>query len=86
MKVNANLENCYGISKLEYCFDFTTSAVYAIYAPNGFMKTSLSKTFDDIAKGRPTSDLIFPERPNRRDVTYDDGNAVQAGNIFVIEP
>ena len=86
MKVNANLENCYGISKLEYSFDFTTSAVYAIYAPNGFMKTSLSKTFDDIAKGRPTSDLIFPERPNRRDVTYDDGKAVEAGNVFVIEP
>ena len=86
MKVNANLENCYGISKLEYSFDFTTSTVYAIYAPNGFMKTSLSKTFDDIAKGRPTSDLIFPERPNRRDVTYDDGNAVEAENVFVIEP
>lgn len=86
MKVNANLENCYGISKLEYSFDFTTSAVYAIYAPNGFMKTSLSKTFDDISKGRPTSDLIFPERPNRRDVTYDDGNAVEAENVFVIEP
>ena len=50
------------------------------------MKTSLSKTFDDIAKGRPTSDLIFPERPNRRDVTYDDGNAVEAENVFVIEP
>ena len=86
MKVNANLENCYGISKLEYSFDFTTSAVYAIYAPNGFMKTSLSKTFDDIAKGRPTSDLIFPERPNLRDVTYDDGKAVEAEDVFVIEP
>lgn len=86
MKVKVNLENCYGISKLEYNFDFTASAVYAIYAPNGFMKTSLSKTFDDIAKGRATSDLIFPERPNRRDVTYDDGTAVEAENVFVIEP
>ena len=86
MKVKVNLENCYGISKLEYNFDFATSAVYAIYAPNGFMKTSLSKTFDDIAKGRATSDLIFPERPNRRDVTYDDGTDVEAENVFVIEP
>ncbi len=86
MKVKVNLENCYGISKLEYNFDFAISAVYAIYAPNGFMKTSLSKTFDDIAKGRSTSDLIFPERPNRRDVTYDDGKAVEAENVFVIEP
>ncbi len=86
MKVNVNLENCYGISKLEYSFDFATSAVYSIYAPNGFMKTSLSKTFDDIAKGRPTSDLIFPERPNRRDVTYDDGKAVESEHVFVIEP
>ena len=86
MKVNVNLENCYGISKLEYSFDFTTSPVYAIYAANGFMKTSLSKTFDDIAKGRPTSDLIFPERPNRREVTNDTGKDVEAENIFVIEP
>ena len=86
MKVNVNLENCYGISKLEYSFDFTTSPVYAIYAANGFMKTSLSKTFDDIAKERPTSDLIFPERPNRREVTKDNGKDVEAENIFVIEP
>jgi hypothetical protein len=86
MKVNVNLENCYGISKLEYSFDFTTSPVYAIYAPNGFMKTSFSKTFEDIAKGRPTSDLIFPERPNRREVTNDTGKDVEAENVFVIEP
>lgn len=86
MKIITNLENCYGISKLEYSFDFTDSAVYAVYAPNGFMKTSFSKTFDDIAKGKTTSDLIFPARPNRRDVKYEQGQVIEAADVFVIEP
>lgn len=50
MKLNVDLKNCYGISELNHCFDFTNSSGYAIYAPNGFMKTSMSKTFDDYAK------------------------------------
>ena len=63
MKLNINLKNCYGISELSHTFDFTKTSGYAIYAPNGFMKTSLSKTFDDHAKGREPVDHIFPDRP-----------------------
>lgn len=84
--ITINLENCYGIHKLQYEFDFSDSSAYSIYAPNGFMKTSLSKTFDDISKGRQTQDIIFPERVTLRDVKDGLGNDIAGENIFVIEP
>lgn len=86
MKLDVSLSNCYGIGELKYCFDFTNSSGYAIYAPNGFMKTSLSKTFDDHAKGRDSEDLIFPDRPTTRMLTDDDGVSISADSIFVVEP
>lgn len=86
MKLNIDLKNCYGISELTHCFDFTASSGYAIYAPNGFMKTSLSKTFDDHAKGRDSVDLIFADRASSRTITDAAGVSVVPGSIFVIEP
>lgn len=86
MKLNVDLKNCYGISELNHCFDFANSSVYAIYAPNGFMKTSMSKTFDDYAKGRDSSDLIFPDRVTTRVLTDNAATAIAADSIFVIEP
>lgn len=86
MKLNVDLKNCYGISELKHCFDFTTSSGYAIYAPNGFMKTSLSKTFDDHAKGKESGDLIFPDRITTRELTDGNGANIAAESIFVIEP
>ncbi len=86
MKLNIDLKNCYGISELEHCFDFTNSSAYAIYAPNGFMKTSLSKTFDDHAKGRDSADLIFTDRVSNRAITDAAGANVAPESIFVIEP
>lgn len=51
-----NLKNCYGIQSLEKEFDFSRTGngkprAYAIYAPNGTMKTSFSKTFVDLSNG-----------------------------------
>ncbi|MPS77925.1 MAG: hypothetical protein E2591_07615 [Achromobacter sp.] len=86
MKLNVNLKNCYGISELNHCFDFRTSSGYAIYAPNGFMKTSLSKAFDDHAKGKKSEDLIFPDRLTTRELTDENGASITADSIFVIEP
>lgn len=50
------LKNCYGIHSLDHEFDFDTNngkkaAAYAIYAPNGLMKTSFTKTFEALSKG-----------------------------------
>lgn len=86
MKLTVDLKNCYGISELVHEFDFSNTNSYAIYAPNGFMKTSFSKTFDDLAKGRETKDLIFPDRESIRIIKYDVGGDVAADSVFVVEP
>ncbi|MEI7188070.1 hypothetical protein [Dickeya dianthicola] len=86
MKLIIDLKNCYGISELAHEFDFNITKGYAIYAPNGFMKTSLSKTFDDLANGRETKDLIFPDRKSGRVIKDDAGNNIAADSVFVIEP
>lgn len=51
-KVKVNMQNCFGISKLDYTFDFSNTNVIAIYARNGLMKTSFSKTFQKIKEGK----------------------------------
>jgi len=40
INLNIDLENCYGIKKLQEQFDFSNGKAYAIYAPNGSMKGS----------------------------------------------
>ena len=88
MMLSVDLKNCYGISELVYEFDFNINSTkgYAIYAPNGFMKTSFSKTFDDLAKGRETKDLIFPDRKSIRIIKDGAGNDIGADSVFVVEP
>ena len=51
-----DLENCYGIKKLNIKFDFSEQRVYAIYAPNGVMKSSLAQTFEDESVGATSAD------------------------------
>lgn len=86
MKLSIDLKNCYGISELKHEFDFNVTNGYAIYAPNGFMKTSLSKTFDDLAKGRETKDLIFPDRASSRSIKDDTGSEIPSDSVLVVEP
>jgi hypothetical protein len=42
-RVTVSLANCYGIRKLQHEFDFSQRKAYAIYAPNGSMKSSLAR-------------------------------------------
>jgi len=70
-KINVNLQYCYGIKKLEKEF-VLSNRTFTIYAPNGSMKTSFAKTFDDYSKGRDTKDLAFPERETVREIKADD--------------
>lgn len=51
-RVKVDLENCYGIKKLQHNFDFKKEKVYAIYAPNGVMKTSFAQAFQGGASHR----------------------------------
>ncbi|MEA9812543.1 hypothetical protein VDF77_14935 [Xanthomonas campestris pv. raphani] len=50
------------------------------------MKTSLSKTFDDHAKGRDSVDHIFPDRISSKSILDAAGANVSPDSIFVIEP
>ena len=85
-KVNIDLENCYGIKKLQEQFDFSQFKAYAIYAPNGAMKTSLAQTFKDVADATASKDRIFPARVSSRKITDENGVDLPKGSIFVVPP
>lgn len=89
MIINLSLENCYGIKKLTHSFDFNKPRVqnkknvHLLYAPNGTMKTSLSKTFDDLSKGNTPSDLICPHKLSKYNILFDN-SPIKQDQIFVI--
>lgn len=88
-QLSINFENCYGIKKLNFNFDLeergSSKGVYSIYAPNGFMKSSFARAFDDARLGKDSRDIIYPERQTIREISVD-GEALEAESIFVIKP
>jgi len=82
-KLTLKLEYCYGIKKLEHEFNFR-NRTFAIYAPNGVMKTSFAKTFKDFSNGSETKDLAFPSRKTVREIEADIGITPEI--FFIIEP
>jgi len=85
-RLTINLENCYGIKKLAYTFDFGDSNVYAIYAPNGSMKTSLALTFQAVAEGRKPEDRLYRDRVTRCDILDENGKELSKNDIVVLTP
>ena len=83
-KLTISLENCYGITKMHTELDFANCNVYAIYAPNGAMKSSLAQTFKDMADGIPSKDRIFPERVCARNITDETGADLPRDSILVV--
>jgi len=68
-KLTVDLENCYGIKRLVTEFDFTARRTFAIYAPNGAMKSSFAEAFKvpfhegaEFRKGK--------QRPDARDARH----------------
>jgi len=84
-KLKVDLKNCYGIQSLECEFDFAASKskAYAIYAPNGLMKTSFSKTFENLAKGQNPREERY-NRPSTCTIEAD-GVAVAKETIYVLK-
>lgn len=89
-RLKVNLENCYGISGMNHEFDFTRgkphkpiAKAYAVYAPNGLMKSSFAKTFDALSKG----DAPREERYNRPStfIVESDGTAVSKEVFYVLK-
>jgi hypothetical protein len=83
-KITVDLENCYGIKKLKHEFDFSKKSAFAIYAPNGIMKSSLAQTFKDIADGAQSGDRIFPSRKSQRKITDEFGKPLPKAAVLVV--
>ena len=81
-KLKLNLKYCYGIGKLDVELEFKHKG-FAIYAPNGVMKTSLAKTMFDLSEDRAPKDLHFPDRDTVTEVTLN-GEAIKKEEIFVV--
>lgn len=85
-KLNLELENCYGIKKLQTHFDFSRRKAYAIYAPNGAMKSSLAQTFRDVSDAKASKDRIFPSRVCVRNITDEHNVDLPKESVYVIRP
>ena len=66
--IKVNFENCYGIKKLSYDFTFSDCRVIAIYAPNGIMKTSFAKAFQDLSLQIESKDRVFTDVQTKREI------------------
>ena len=87
MKIlNIELENCYGIKALQQQLDFSQEKAYAIYAPNGSMKSSLAQVFQDVADDTESKDRIFPGRVSSRQITDENGVDLPKDSVFVVRP
>jgi hypothetical protein len=84
--LHIDLSNCYGIKKLEADFDFAQHKAYAIYAPNGAMKSSLAHTFKDLADGVASKDVIFPTRVSSRTIADETGTEIPKDQVLVVAP
>jgi energy-coupling factor transporter ATP-binding protein EcfA2 len=77
------LENCYGIGKLEYTFDFNKHKTYSIYAPNGVMKTSFANTFKRLSENKEPEEKLYNRIPKWE--ILDDGTTIDVSKIVVIK-
>ena len=81
-----DLKHCYGIRRLQKQFSFNHCPTVAVYAPNGAMKSSLAKTFQDISEGKDSTDLVFPDRDTKRLITDEKGVSLETASILVVRP
>lgn len=83
-RVSVDLQNCYGIKALKHEFDFSGKPAWAIYAPNGVMKTSLAETFLDASVPKDSQDRIFPGRKASRSIKDEAGIEIEGERVLVV--
>ena len=90
-KLKIDLTNCYGIAELSHEFDLlpilkkggkAVTRAYAIYAPNGLMKTSFAKTFTQLVLAKPAKEERFGRQASAV-VSWDDV-AIQPEQVYVL--
>lgn len=79
-----DLTNCYGIGTLKTDLKLNKNCSCLLYAPNGTMKTSFTKTIKQLISGKKTEDCIFKERPSSAEITID-GVAINKDNTYVFD-
>jgi hypothetical protein len=84
-ELKMNLENCFGIQKLNQSIDYSNNNVAVIYAPNGTMKSSLAKTFEAIRDNRPVEEKVFG-CVSSYSVVDENNTNIPSESIMVINP
>jgi len=84
-KLSLDLENCFGIQKLDYIIDYSENNIAIIYAPNGTMKSSLAKTFESIRDNKPVEEKVFGYK-SIYSITDENGTDINPESIIVINP
>lgn len=82
-ELKLNFEYCHGINKFKYNFDLNND--YLIYAQNGTMKTSFSKTLMDYKKCEDSSDIYFPNRTSIRNINLEGDNHLDTNSLVIID-
>lgn len=84
-ELRLQLENCYGIQKLDEHIDYSNNNVAIIYAPNGTMKSSLAKTFEALRDGKPVEEKVFGYASSCN-ITDEQNVPISDEKIIVINP
>lgn len=84
-ELKLDLENCYGIKKMNKTIDYSNNNVAIIYAPNGTMKSSLAKTFEAIRDDRQVEEKIYGFKSSCS-ISDEDNVAISKEQIIVINP
>lgn len=89
-QLKVRLKNCYGICDLEHSFEFDNPTdqgpkkrSFAIYAPNGTMKSSFANTFLALASGGAPKEERY-NRPTECSV-LEDGHDLNPESIYVLK-
>ena len=82
-QLHIDLKNCYGIGEMSFGIKFDAGRnACVIYAPNGTMKTSFTKTVLDLLEGKLPKDKIFKDRVTSANITLDEKN-ISMDNCYV---
>lgn len=84
-ELHLKLKNCYGISKMSCDIDFKENNVAIFYAPNGTMKSSLAKTFEDIHEQREPKERVYSLK-SEYEIRDENRKDILPENILVINP
>ena len=84
-KIDLDLENCFGIRKLNGELSFGNGHTVLIYARNGLMKTSLTKTFKCIQDGKTDEigDVVYGKK-GKAQISID-GMSIDPGQVMVVK-